>query len=423
MARLDRVRPFIAPTVIVAVAVAALAALVLTRPEPPAPSESEPQRVVAARTIERQPRSPTLTLHGRLESPRNPTIEAAIEAEVTGVAATEGERVGAGQSLVELDGADVEAALVQRRATLRELAARIEQARSDHAADRAALEQRKQLVELADRGVERARRLVGNEAGSRAELDNAEETLAQRRLALVEQRRVVRGFDAEIERLRAQRAQARARLEQAERDLRRASIAAPFAARVTRVEVAGGDRVRPGDPLVGLFDANRLEVRATIAGPDVAAARRAVAQTDAPSARVALDGERVPAVLDRISARAAEGTGGVDGLFRLTGSPPPEAALGQFAKVVLRLPTQPRLAAVPFSALYDGNRVYVVRDGRMQGIEVTRAGEQARGNASRLALVRSPELQAGDRVVTTQLPQAADGLAVQIRQRGSGSRP
>jgi multidrug efflux pump subunit AcrA (membrane-fusion protein) len=278
-----------------------------------------------------------------------------------------------------------------------------------------ALARRRRLVELARRGVERARRLAGADAGSKAELDAAQETLAQRRLALIEQRRTVNGFESRIERLEAQRAQARARFEQAERDRRRSTIDTPFDARIADVEVAPGDRVRPGDPMVRLFDPARLEIRAILAGTDIAPVRRALATGQPLRARIALGGDSVAGELDRLSGRTPEDAGGVQALFRLTGQAPPAPALGQFAEIELVLPPQPNVAAVPFSALYGGERVYGVRDGRMHAIEIERVGQRSRVDGPSQALVRSPELADGERIVTTQLARAMDGLPVEVR--------
>ena len=51
----------------------------------------------------------------------------------------------------------------------------------------------------------------------------------------------------------------------------------------------------------------------------------------------------------------------------------------------------------------------------MVGVKVERLGERpAGGRGGTRALVRSPELRSGDRVVVTQLPNALDGLKVTV---------
>jgi hypothetical protein len=80
----------------------------------------------------------------------------------------------------------------------------------------------------------------------------------------------------------------------------------------------------------------------------------------------------------------------------------------------LSLPRQENSIPVPFEALYGTDRVYRVVDQRLQGLQVERLGE-LRDDADRtLALIRHPDLRAGDVLVVTRLPNAVDGLAVEV---------
>ncbi|NIM26880.1 MAG: hypothetical protein GTO67_07015, partial [Gammaproteobacteria bacterium] len=47
-------------------------------------------------------------------------------------------------------------------------------------------------------------------------------------------------------------------------------------------------------------------------------------------------------------------------------------------------------------------------------LEVQRVGERRDAESAAQVLVRSPELQSGDRIVVTQLPNAMDGLRVTV---------
>jgi RND family efflux transporter MFP subunit len=403
----NRFRHLLPPLAILAVGGAVLAALILSRPQPPAPSGGERGWVVEAREVRPGPLSPTLTLYGRLESPRDATLSAAVTADVEAVPAAEGRTVEEGAVVVRLDRRDLAATLAQREADLAE-------ARVAHEANRQALERQKTLVELAERGVQRAERLADQSVGSQAELDAARQALEQARLALIQARQRVDSFPARLKRLQAQ-------VDQAERDLARTRITAPFPGRIMGVEVAPGDRVRPGEPLVSLYDPAHLEVRATIPAPDVATVREAMAGGEPPTAVVSVDGRRLRAVLDRLGGRSPQGGAGVEGLFRVAGEAPADLPLGRFAELTVELPPVAEAVAVPFSALYGRDRIYVVRDGRMRAIQVERVGQRAEPDGPSMALVRAPELRAGDRVVTTQLPRAMDGL--KVRTAGDGAEP
>ncbi|MFB6260256.1 MAG: RND transporter, partial [Thiohalorhabdaceae bacterium] len=116
-------RHLLPPLAILGIGAAILAAMVLTRPEPPARSEDERVWRVEARTVQPRPISPTLTLYGRLESPRASTLSAGVTADVEAVPAREGHSVAAGDELVALDRSDLAATVEQRRADLAEAVA------------------------------------------------------------------------------------------------------------------------------------------------------------------------------------------------------------------------------------------------------------------------------------------------------------
>ena len=67
---------------------------------------------------------------------------------------------------------------------------------------------------------------------------------------------------------------------------------------------------------------------------------------------------------------------------------------------------------LPVSALYGSNSVYRIVEGRLQGVDVQYSGELMLKNGIAGVIVESPELKNGDRIVTTQIPAAVDGLKV-----------
>ncbi|MFA9460172.1 efflux RND transporter periplasmic adaptor subunit [Thiohalorhabdus methylotrophus] len=422
MASLRWLRTYLPPILILLAGGGLFAVLVATRPEPPAQEEQESVWVVDAKAVSPRSQSPTLSLYGRLESPREATRAAAVAADVEEVAVREGHMVEKGALLVRLEAGDLRDQLAQRRADLAEIKARIAEAKAEHRADEAALEERKALVDLAKRAVDRAEKLAGRDLGSQAEVDAAREARRRAELELVRQRLQVENFPALLNRLEAQRKRVAAQVAQAQRDLSRTRVEAPFRARITGVEVSPGDRVRPGDALVSLYDPGALEVRATIPASDVGTVRRALEAGREIPAEVQVDGRTLRALLDRFGGRSPQEAGGVEALFRVRDEAPAELPLGRFAELTVEMPARKRVAAVPYSALYDHDRIYVVRDGRMVGMAVERVGQRAVSGGPNLALVRAPQLREGDRVVTTQLPTAMEGLRVRVQDSREPAR-
>jgi hypothetical protein len=88
--------------------------------------------------------------------------------------------------------------------------------------------------------------------------------------------------------------------------------------------------------------------------------------------------------------------------------------LGQLLNLALNLPETKEIIALPFEAVYGTNRIYKLQNDRMLGVEVERVGEKLSVTGESQILIRSPALKPGDKIITTQLPNAMDGLKVQV---------
>ncbi len=406
------------PILFLALGAAGFLALKTSRPQPePAPVE-EKAWPVAVQAIEPRTLSPQLVLYGRVESPRYARLTAALEADVAEVAVLEGERVEAGALLVRLDDREVRLIRAQRRAELDQIRARIANEQRRYRADRTALEHERRLLELARRARERAGRLARERSGSQSGLDQARQAEERQILAVQARELAVAEHPGRLAELEAGLARARALLARAELDLGRTRVQAPYAGRVTAVEVAAGDRVRPGSPLVALYDPSSLRIRAQIPTRHLAVVRRHLAERGALSARARVDGEPVAARLERLAGEVAPGSGGTDGLLAVEAGAE-RLEVGRVVELLLDLPPVERAVALPYEALYGGRRVYLLDGERLRGARVERLGERREPGGTRV-LVRGAELVAGARVVLTQLPNAVEGLRVRVAEQRLG---
>jgi hypothetical protein len=86
-------------------------------------------------------------------------------------------------------------------------------------------------------------------------------------------------------------------------------------------------------------------------------------------------------------------------------------------RLELRLPPREGLLAVPYESLYGIDRVYRIdSDNRLRPVAVTRVGETRDENGVARVLIDAPDLTPGERLLTTQLPNALDGLLVTIAE-------
>ncbi|MCG5535751.1 efflux RND transporter periplasmic adaptor subunit [Ectothiorhodospira mobilis] len=410
MKRLQPVRRLL-PLILLGLGVLGFTLLVITRPEQPPRSVAERTWRVTAQEIQPRSLAPRLTLYGHVQSPRSAQLQAAVTADVLRVPAREGRIVDAGADLVILDDRELQLIQGQRDAEVKDLEAQLRALEQAHERDQAALERERTLLQLAQRDLQRARDLQGRDLGSRSAVDDAQRAVEQQALAVANRQLAVNDYPARADQLRARLDRARALAEQARLDLERTHIRAPFRGRIAAVPVAPGERVRSGDPLVTLYDLDALEVRAPIPAAYLPRVRAALEAGLEPGATGRVDGLEIPLVLEDLAGESTGGSAGVEGILRVEG-PTDDLPLGRFITVELALPEQPDVVPLPFEALYGMDRVYRIEDGRMRRISVQRVGEWTDASGEPRILVTGPGLEAGDRIVTTRLPNAMDGLRV-----------
>jgi len=401
------------PVGILVGAMVAFGALYATRPRSEPVSVEEKAWPVAARRVHLQDLRPHLSLYGRVESPRAARLTAAVSGEVNELHVLEGATVSAGQPLITIDHSDYALLLTQRESELNEIEAQIASEKQQHRTNQASLEHEQQLLELSRRGVRRAEDLARTNVGSQAGLDEARREEQRQSLAVVQRQLAIREHSSRVAELRARQAKSEALRDRVLLDIERTRIAAPFNGRITATLVAPGDRVRAGDRLLEMYDTEVVEIRAQIPTRYLDTVTQAVQSGARLPASATVGGHPVSAELDRLAGQVRRGSGGLDGLFRITRGAD-LLPVGRTLELVVSLPVQRDVIALPFEAIYGTNRVYRLTDGRMQGVTVERIGETRFAQGNREVLLRSLALTEGDGVVVTQLPHALEGLKVRV---------
>lgn len=204
---------------------------------PPAAAQSgRPPALVEVDPVREERVAQTIPVVGRVVPREHGTVAAAIGGPVAQVAVRVGDRVEAGDVLIELARDLPEARLDQRKADEALEAARVRTAEAD--------------VDLARQELERLEKLKGSAAFPKAAYEDGRQELVRRR--------------SRVREAAAARARARVQREMAEIELARTTVRAPYAGVVTARQAAPGGYVRAGDPVATLVDDQRLEVEADV---------------------------------------------------------------------------------------------------------------------------------------------------------------
>lgn len=409
-----QVRRFL-PVLILLVGAGGLVALVNSKPQREALEAREKAWIIDVVAVEPGTVTPQLSLYGRVRSPRTANMSAAVTADVLSVDVLEGQYVQVGETIVVLDAREAELLHSQRAAEVADIRAQIENEWQRHENDLKALEREEKLLELNRREVKRAQKLARSKVGSESQIDQMRQAEERQALAVDQRRFSINEHASRHAQLEARLARAKTLLLRAKLDLDRTRVKAPFAGRVSRVSVSPGDRVRSGDEIVTVYDTSEIEVRAQIPTRHVPHIRDALGAGETLEAKALVDGRAVHARLDRFTAEVERGGGGADAYFRIIEGGR-DLPLGRTVELVVDLPNVHDSVALPYEAVYGTNRIYRLDGERMRGLEVQRIGEQRGVDGSARVLVRSPELEAGDRIVITQLPNAMDGLRVKVAE-------
>ena len=415
-----------------------------SRPKAPAKPVTEQVWGVSSQLVELQDIAPEITLYGSVEASETAQLSSTVSAFVTQVNISRGDNIKKGQKLVVLDDSELRLTLAQRKASVRDVEARIKSEINSDKTNQQALiiEQQlqavnqknfearikselnsdktnqqaliieQQLQAVNQKNFERQQQLVAQKLAPTSHLEDATRALQQQQLSLLNRKNTNSDHPNRIAQLESQLTQSKIQLQFALLDVERTQIVAPFDGRVLSVETALGNRVRNGDRVVKLYNIQSLELRSQIP------ARYLPMMQTADSGRgleasTFHQGRTYRLTLDRLSAEASSSQGGIDAFFSLGGSQNIE--VGRNLQVKVKLPIQKNVAALPELAIYGQNRIYRIVDQRLQVLSIIRVGDWTSPAGDRLTLVRSNELRSGDKVLITQLPNAVTGLLVEAR--------
>lgn len=414
----------ILPILILLFTTALVTYLMKTKAASPALEITERVWQVNAQSIQSGTYSPSIILYGKVESPRLYNASAPLLSRVESVLIREGEQFKKGQLLAKLDERDFLPQLQIATAKLAEIKAQIRSEQIKYQSDKQALKHEEKLLQLGQQALQRSLKIRKQNLASQSEADDAQKLVEQQRLSLNSRKLNLSGYQARIDKLKATQSQLQAELQKAELALERASFLAPYNGVVAEVNVAAGDQLAIGGTLFSIYPLQDLEIRAKIPASIKDEVVQDLRMGKILQAYINVDGENIRLVLERLSGQAT--TSGIDALFSVTDASE-KLRLGAIYELNFTRSEQSNLYAIPYRAIYGVDKLYKVhtdekQDKRMQAVRVEKVGNYIDPNKTKknaredsFLLIRSLDLSDGELVITSHLPNALNGLKVNVK--------
>lgn len=173
-----------------------------------------------------------------------------------------GNRVERGERLLQIDDHDYRLRRDQRNADREAAEAEVARLEASRAADLKSLALEQELLTLIRRDLDRFERLQKQNAASLNDLDNARDAVLRQTKAIQELENRLSLYPSQLQAARAGVALAESRYAEAERDLARTLLVAPFSGVLSGVTLEPGQFVVPGQPLFEIHDIDDVEIEA-----------------------------------------------------------------------------------------------------------------------------------------------------------------
>ncbi|VAW48673.1 hypothetical protein MNBD_GAMMA03-1385 [hydrothermal vent metagenome] len=410
-----RFKVFLYPVLIVLVALLLFFYFISTKSVQPEVEVKEKVWMVESMGVTFERLSPVHRLYGKVESFSMVQAAAPISGVIDKVWVKEGALVKQGEPLVSMALADLEIPLQQARADVADAKAQAALQKLVDKANKQRLTHEKSVLALKQTTVQRTLQLINKDLASQADLDQVKEALVRQEYVVVGAQLAVEEGGVKIQQIQARLAKARAIMAQAKLNLKRGQVVAPYDARVIKVAVSEGSRVNMGTVFVSFYGLNFLELRAKLPVTILAQVQLSLDKGVLLEAFYQQEEQRISLPLSRLAGEAT--TSGLDAFFTIPITLT-QVRPGDLMEVSLQGESLDRVMAIPYSALYGRNQVYIIQEGRLQAQAVQLLGEVLRDGAlwalisPRVKSTNGRMLDEQDRICITHLPNAVTGLKV-----------
>ncbi|MEE9274181.1 MAG: HlyD family efflux transporter periplasmic adaptor subunit [bacterium] len=416
----------------------------LIRSRPKAKTVSRPVigRLVRTLEVKKEEKTFWITGYGSVR----PKTEITLAPEVSGrvVRRSPGFRGGGfirkGDLLFEIDPASYQLALDQRKAQIAQIEADIGLLRQEEKNHKSDLTISRRQLKIARAELERNRRLRRQGVISLGQLDASQQALLSQERTLQSVQNALALVPSLVAQKKAALAVTRAQLGEAKLNLGRTKVYAPFDGRVREAKVEVGGYARSGEAMGVIHDTASLEVPVSIPMEEARwAFRRVQGVTHFPRSQEEVQkffpaadvlwtrfGETfrwegrvtlVEAGLDEATRALTLVVEVADPLRNWAPGKHPPLLVGMFVRVRIKGVTVPGVFVIPRAALHSGDRVFILKSGRLD-IRKVQVIRKEQGEA----VVRNG-LSEGERLILSSIPAPVKGMRLRISPGGgNGAR-
>jgi RND family efflux transporter MFP subunit len=412
---LTRLAKISLPLVVLAAAAFVASTLIATRPKvEPTPAE-ERVWTVAAVPATRDSVQPTIRAFGEIVARREVELHPLVAGPVIEVGDNfvDGGFVQEGELLIAIETLDYETAVREIEAQISATQSRIEEYQNERLGEEDKLEVFQEQRHLNRRDLERREKLLERGTGTQKSLDVARLAFNRAATRVIETRQTITRLSSMIGQRSSEIDGLEAMLERAREDLVRTRLKAPFEGFLSDVSTTIGRRVGLGDKIGTLTGARQLETKFHLSDRNFA---RLVESGDYLGREVKVVwriGKReisYSAVIDRIDSAIDPRSGGVQLYARIEIERARDALRpGAFVEVQIPDRTYENVIRLPKTAIYEGDIVYRIREGRLETASV----EVLVRNGSDV-LVRG-DFSADELIVISRFAEIGPGIRVRVQ--------
>jgi len=367
---------------------------------------------VSAISAQREALAPEITVYGRVENPNTTTLVASTLAHVQDVYVNEGETVKKGQLIAQLDTRDAQVIAMQAQAALIDAQSALNRLEEQQKSDSEILLSQQDLFALTQKKEARYEKLFAKGQLSITALEDLKQQRLSQQIALSTKRVAVANQEADLAAAKAHLKRQEAASKQAELNLERLTVVAPFDGRITQLNAAIGRRVNPGEPVATVFSTESQQVRISIPATTAENVQSSLESDNRAQAQLMYQGAWVNLPILEVGSEVRKGRAGTDVLLSIPSDL--DIALGRAVEIRVQLPEASNVIAVPVQGIYGDEFVYTVDDGVLQALKVNMLGSRETADGKMEILVSSTDINDGMPIVVSSLSRASTGTKVEI---------